>query len=542
MIGNSDEIFEKQILTMPCFEKTNLISIESVRFNSSSLKKLLDEEKSLEKYCTEKVFKHVMSKKNLLESKNCKSLVRSGVPVKYISELLIKIFNDISESGNACSTEIHNYNTNRTIVLKSHDAKNFHDYVPYFSGYKTLCESLPVNYLNASGVLKLKEILWIINAFNSNIEFSPIIIKLISLLLLVCYENEVYAILKSLIELNSNVQNTSKIRWHIRFNYSENKKIISSICESLLELSNKSGRETFSHFENINFPAEKLYEDMVFGFFTEYLSFSGVLRLLPFFLLEGVKSLYRMCYAIVKTLRLNILAEKNPDEVIKTVQAKAREITDLNKLFNLAFSYKLTRNNNKYDFQKDLVKDLFASRRNSYYLPAFPPSRVISEADFITMWAMLPEHLRAKDAKLVFDPEQHGYSIKTLYNVASQYEGSPSMLFLLQTQQNEVFGGYVSNLFKFTGAKFTKPFDAFLIKIKPKIEVYSIAKKAYENVLMCDYDYIMYGNGEEGPAIYISNDFGNGRSNGKNCFCQDKLVDSEDGEFTIAKFEVYLLE
>ncbi len=541
MIGNSDELFAKQLLTMPCLEKTNNLNIEALRGNSPSLKSILDEEKNIEKYCTDKVFKHVMSKKNLFESKNCKSLIRAGVPLKYLSDLLIKLFNNSSDTGEGCSAEIQNYNTNRLIALKSHDAKNFLDYVPYFSGYKTLKESLPVNYLNASGVLKLKEILWMINALNSNIEFSPIIIKLTSLLLLVCSEAETFAIIKSLIDLNSKVQNTSKIRWHIRFSYSDNRKIVGSICESLIDISNKSGKETFNHFENISFPAEKLFEDMVFGFFTEYLSFSGVMRLLPFFLLEGVKSLYRMCYAIVKTLRLNILAIQSPDEVIKTVRAKAREITDFNKLFNLAFGYKLTSKNNKYDFQKPLERDVFATRRNSYYLPAFSPSGIISETEFITMWSMLPEYLRAKDAKLVFDPEKHGYSIKNLYNIATENEESSAIIFLLKTQQDEVFGGYVSNMFKYTGEKFTKPFDAFLIRIRPQILVYPVGKKAYENVLLCNNDYIMFGNGEYGPAIYIVGDFGSGRSNCKNCFCEEKLVESEDGNFKIAKFEVYLL-
>jgi len=539
MIGNSDELFEKQILSMPCIIKSNYLSIQALRENTLSLKYFLDEEKSLEKFCTEKVFKHVMSKKNLLESKNCKSLIRAGVPLKYMSELLIKLFNDISE--NKCSDEILNFNNNKTIVLKNHNSENFNEYVPYLSGFKTLKESLPINYLNNEGILKLKEILWMTNAINSNIEFSPIIIKLISLLLIICNQDETYAIIYNMIEINSNIQETSKIRWHIRFNYLDNKKIISSICESLLDISNKSGKETFNHFENINFPAEKLYEDMVFGFFMDYLSFSGVLRLLPFFLLEGVKSLYRMCYAIVKTLRLNILQINNPDEVIKKIREKSKEITDLNKLFNLAFGYKLTRKNNKYDFQKPIEKDVFATRRNSYYLPTFTKSNIITDQEFLKMWAKFPELLRAKDAKLIFYPQKDGYSLKSVYNLANENEYNTCMLFLIKTEENEVFGGFISNLFRLTGGKFIKPYDSYLVTVRPNVEVFTASKKS-ENILLCENEHVMFGNGDKGPAIFFSENLEFGRSNPENCFIIDKLVTAEDGSFKIAKFEIYLLE
>ena len=65
MIGNSDEIYEKQISSMDTLQKTKTFNIEHFRSNSPSLKYFLDEEKNLEKFCTEKVFKHVLTKKNL---------------------------------------------------------------------------------------------------------------------------------------------------------------------------------------------------------------------------------------------------------------------------------------------------------------------------------------------------------------------------------------------------------------------------------------------------------------------------------------------
>lgn len=540
MIGNSDEIYEKHILAMPCIAKNNFINVETIRANSPNLKYFLDEEKSLEKYCTEKVFKHVMSKKNLFESKNCKSLIRAGVPIKYLTELLIKLFN-ITPENKFCENHIANYEKNFRTILKSYDAKDFADYVPYYTGMNSLQDSLPVNYLNEQGILRLKEILWMLNSSNVNIEFCPILVKVVSLLLVFCAPEEVYGISKIIFDLNCKIIDTFKIRWHLRFSYGDNQKIVGSICESLRDISNKSGKETFQHFDNINFPAEKLYEDMVFGFFMDYLSFSGVLRLLPFFLLEGVKSLYRMCYAIVKTLRLEILKIKNPDDVIKTVRGKAKEIVDLNKLFNLAYSYKLTRNNNKYEFQKVTDQVSFSQKINSFYLPAFPKSSIINSFETLRIWEKFPQLTRAKDAKLIFDPSNDGYSLKNIYNLTTIYEQSCPILFLLETYENEAFGGYVSNLFKHSGDKFIKPLESYLISIRPTVEVYLHGKNV-DQILMCNNNFIMFGNGSNGPAIFINDSLDSGRSNGDNCFSKDRLIKSEDGAFKIKRLEIYLLE
>ena len=53
------------------------------------------------------------------------------------------------------------------------------DFVPFFTGFKTFKESLPVHYLNEKGLLAVKEILWMFNNTYANIEYSPIIIQLI---------------------------------------------------------------------------------------------------------------------------------------------------------------------------------------------------------------------------------------------------------------------------------------------------------------------------------------------------------------------------
>ena len=75
------------------------------------------------------------------------------------------------------------YNTTYSIIFKNHDIKNMEDFVPYFSDKKTLKENLPFHYLNEKGIDELKIILWTIGDAYRNIAYSPIIVKLISLIL-----------------------------------------------------------------------------------------------------------------------------------------------------------------------------------------------------------------------------------------------------------------------------------------------------------------------------------------------------------------------
>lgn len=541
MEGDKEEICEKMFLSLPYFKINSYLDLELLKEHTPSIEYILEEDKKLEIYCTEKVFKHVMSKKNLFVSKNCKNLIRSGVPLKYMRELLLKLFDIHEDPKKTIEYNIYNFEFLAETILKNHCSKSMGDYVPNFSGLETLEESLPVNYLNEKGYCKLREILWIINSVKLDIEFSPIIINIVKLLLIICTPEETYAIIKSLIDINNNINDTSRIRWHFRYNFEENDKIIKSIMQSLRELSNRSGKETFQHFASINFTPQNLFEDMVYGFFMDYLSFSGVMRLLPFYLLEGVKPLYRLCYALIKTLRPEIVKITNPDDVIRIVREKAKDITDLNKLFGIAFSYKLNRNNNKYEQIESPLRRRSYLKRNLYYLPNFCESNIISNKEFLKMWSQLPCSLKPNDPIKVYDANKDGFSLRRIYSLKEEHKMKNGLIFLLETINNEAFGGYVSNFLTLTGNKFIRPLESYLISIRPNQGIYSLNEDT-ENVLRCDKEYIMFGNGKDGPAIFIKGDLESGSSNSNNCFCKDRLTASEEGIFEIKKFEIFLLE
>jgi len=532
MISNED-VFEKQLLSIGWLNHSSYAKVEKFSKHLPSLKYFMEEEAVLEKYCTDKYFKHILSKKNLFESQNAKSLGRAGVPCKYTKELLIKTFNVDSNEDS--------FNQKFSVVFGQRDPNFLGDFVPYFTGLNTLEESLPVDFLNENGLQALKEILWMLNSTVPIIEYSPLMIKITSLLLIFCTKIETYYIMNSLLGINYNMDETYKIRWHFRFVFLDNLKIISSIKEAIRDISGKSGRETFEHFDSINFPLEKLYEDMVFGFFLDYLNFEGISRLLPFYILEGVKALYRLCYAIIKTLKTVILSIKSPDIVIKTIRAHTKEIKDITKLFNTAYSFKLTRHNNKYDFQQMPKNSHGLHYRNCFHLPQFPKnSNILKEAEISKLWSILPGGIKIKDANLIYFTGEHGYSLLTIYSLANKYPVESETLFLIETFNDEIFGGIMSGMFKQTNGKYERPIHSYCLTIRPELNIYE-QEKSCDDIIYCDTQCIMFGRGPKGPAIRVEKNVSSGYTYDENGFGTPCLVKDNEGEFRIKNLEIFIL-
>ncbi len=83
------EQFNKKYL--PYF--TEYFSQSQMEKKIISYKYLIEELKKLEITSNESTYKHVMSKKVLLLSKNAKNLCRSGIQFKHIKNIILKMFN-----------------------------------------------------------------------------------------------------------------------------------------------------------------------------------------------------------------------------------------------------------------------------------------------------------------------------------------------------------------------------------------------------------------------------------------------------------------
>ena len=529
-----DEKFKYKFSQESWVQKNDYINIDLIQDHLPSFEYFFNQCEQLEESCSEKVFNHVLSKPNLFESKNAKNLVRAGVPPKYLHDFLLKLFNlsDITEN---------NYKTQYEYTFKTHDPKNLDDFVPFFTGFKTFKESLPIHYLNEKGLLVVKEILWMINNTYANIEFSPIIIQLISIILVFCNKYETYEIMCKLLEQDYNLKETSKIRWRLRFNYDDNISIITSISECLREISTATCKELFESFQKIHFRIEQLYEDLCFGFFYKHFNFYGMIRLLPFFLLEGVKSIYRLIYAIEKVLKEELETVTQRDKVIKRTRDLCNSLENISDLFEISYTFKLTRNNNKYDFQEPPKDKPFINKRNQFYLPKITgEGKILTDWETIHLWELLPFEFTILDMKLIFQGEIDGYNLKNIISLEEIYSKNSNILFLVETYEDEKFGFAMNHLTMHTDNKFLRPGTSMLISIKPKLKVYNPNTDS-EEIIYIDSKSLIFGNGPNGPAIHLNADLVEGDSYGGGCFNNPSLVGTNN-HFKIKKIEIFKLE
>lgn len=509
-----------------------------------TLNALIAENIRCEKGCSEKQFKHVMTKKDFLESKNVKELCRNGIPFNYFRDVVLKMFNAQTETK-------ENYDLKLAKVFKGRDITKVGDYCPFYTGLSTLSESLPINFINSDGVSSVKQIQWMLNSVIPTIEFTPTLIRLNSILHILLQPFEVYFVLRNLLNLNYNIKETHKIRWHMRFTYEDNNRLISSILESFKEISAISGKGCIDHLESIGFKPSLLVEDIIYNLFMGYLRIEGVYRLIGFYLREGVKALYRMIFALLKTLNSSILDIISPDLVIESVRKLAQEIPDYSKLFDLAYSFNITRNNNKYDFQDREESDEYLNKRSSYYLPNYvmfeKAQRILSEQNLILLWSKLPLELKIRDCHMIFSSSVDGFSLKSIYHAGTKLiqknMNNPSdyvTLFLIETQNNEVFGGLMSKLIFPTGNSAERPEKSLLIRFEPNFNIFEPVPNTQETVLM-DNNSFLFGIGDTGASIRLDSELSHGFSNFSTSFNSPVLTNESNGEYFVKQVEVYVL-
>ena len=537
--SKEDFIYKKKFFSEEWFKRSNYIDIDLVQDHLSSFKYLWNEIHDLETLCSEQLFKHAMSKPNLFESKNVRNIVRNGIPPKYMNQFLLKLFN-ISKNP---ETLINNYNKILLISLKGFKSEFLEDYVPFFSGLNKLNDSLPVHYLNKSGILALKEILWMLFNLYPQIEFCPLIIQILSLILVFCNKYEALEIMSCIICFNINYDKDElyKIRWHFRLDYNENIKIITSISDCLKEVSYKSGKELYNHLTSIHFRPEKLYEDICFGFFYKYFNFFGMIKFLPFYLHEGIKSVYRLIYAIEKLTKGELLLIKIPDKIIPLCRDLINSLDNIKDLFEISYSFNITRNNNKYLEQNDINSNdkRIINYKEQYILPDIENKSVIlNEYQIIRLWENMPKSFKTKKADIFqFKPTQSNISeiIKTFKNENMKF------IFLIKTNTKEIFGFSFHCSLNETDGKFLKLNKGFLFSIEPVIKIYNINSEC-SDLIYIDKDQILIGKDfNDIITLKISGDLSKGEVHEGECFNNQNLVNNEEGHFEIEMVEIFKL-
>ena len=283
-----------------------------------------------------------------------------------------------------------------------------------------------------------------------------------------------------------------------------------------------------------------MYEDLCFGFFYKHFNFFGMVRLLPFFLLEGIKSVYRLIYAIEKIIKEELEKISQKEKIVPFTRELLNDLENISDLFEISYTFNLTRNNNKYDFQKPPEDKPFLNKRNQYYLPKVEgEGKILTDWEVIHLWEMLPFEFTILDMKLIFQGEKDGYNLKNILRLEEIYPKNSNIIFLIETFENEKFGFVMDRLTMHTDNKYYRPGTSILITIKPEMKIY--IPNDSDEIIYMDSKTLIFGNGPNGPAIHLDNNLVEGDSNEGGCFNNPSLV-SSNNHFKIKKIEIFKLE
>ena len=86
-----DNFFKRKLFGEEWFIRSKYIDIDLVQDNLSSFKYLWCECQNLELICNEQQFTHSMLKPDLFESKNVRTIVRNGIPPKYMNKFILRL-------------------------------------------------------------------------------------------------------------------------------------------------------------------------------------------------------------------------------------------------------------------------------------------------------------------------------------------------------------------------------------------------------------------------------------------------------------------
>ena len=526
----TENIYKNKILKKKWIKENKYLNLKKFKSNISSYHYFDSHISSLQSKFIEKNFKSIYSSPNFFSNPNTKKLFRQGVPPKFIHRTLLNFF-EIKEINE------NNYNKLYSIIFKEHDIKNLDNYVPYFTGKKTLKESLSFHYLNKEGKLELKILLWMLNeTYRNVIIYCPYLIKIISLILIFCNKYETFEILCKLIDIEIKDKEKIGIKQRLRFTKYENELIYDSIDSCISDVNHnqkKKKNEYYYHLNKINFDKKEIYKDMLNDFFINYLNFYGIIRLLPLFFLQGFKSFYRIICSIENEIIKKEIKFSNKEEVINKIREYTKKL-DVDEIFKNSYSYKFKLN------KKEENKEEISNEDNEFYLPYYKGGNLLTDYEIIHLWELLPPEFKIKNASIIYQAAKDGYNLPNILELENKFHKNTYILLLIETTEGDKFGFVNSNLLIHTDNKYQRPNSTYLFTLRPQFKIYSPNVDSDEILYITNQDFI-FGNGPNGPAIQLNQDIMKGVSYEGGCFNNPCLVGNPEGHFIVTKLEIFKL-
>ena len=205
-------------------------------------------------------------------------------------------------------------------------------------------------------------------------------------------------------------------------------------------------------------------------------------------------------------------------------------------------------NNYTYQFIPPAIRDNLPKLKNLLYIPSFvPESRIIKRKEIPKLWELIPSDIKFCNGILLFDKEKNPEcDLNTIYDVGDKLEDNSKIFFLIQTTNDEVFGGIMEQNIKLKeNVQYLIPPQSFLFTIRPEMKVYEPNDKEHDEIVCFEPGAIRYGYGKDGPAITINYDLQEGSTEKNSVFGKDICLIkdySNEGGFSIKGLEIYLMQ
>ena len=273
-----------------------------------------------------------------------------------------------------------------------------------------------------------------------------------------------------------------------------------------------------------------MFNDFLFN----YLNFYGIIRLLPLYLREGYKSIFRIICSIENEILEKEKDFKKTDNIILKIREKSKKY-DVDKIFQNSFIYKFKINKIEEN-QEEITNE-----NNEFYLPIYKGGDLLTDYEIIHLWELFPTEYKIKNASIIYQASKDGYNLPNITQLEEKYNKNTFILFLIGTSDGDKFGFVNSNLIIHTNNEYQRPDSTLLFTIKPEFKIYSPEVDSDEILYVSNKDFI-FGNGPNGPAIQLNQDIRKGMSYKGGCFNNPCLVKDPDGHFVVTKLEIFKLE
>lgn len=165
--------------------------------------------------------------------------------------------------------------------------------------------------LTNKGLLALKRVLWTLKETMVIIEYNPMLIQIISVLLIFLSESDTYCVIKQMITISEemiadDLEKAQYLRWY----FTLNSKDFVKFCK-LFFIHVKDDSAHFVQIQkhlakSLQIQTDSLFQDWSRNIFKTFLPFAAVIKIFTIYLNEGIQIYLRTSYCLCYTMKVNI--------------------------------------------------------------------------------------------------------------------------------------------------------------------------------------------------------------------------------------------